>query len=66
MKRWLWSRRYAIATFAGLGGIWVMDVANAIPEMSTGFWTLPSDQGFHLGIWTAIAAFVFVALSDAE
>ena len=45
-------------------GLWVLDVANAMPGLGNGFWDLSSEKGFHVGLWSAIAAFVFVALTD--
>ena len=36
--RWLWAHRSVLAALAGLGGLWVMDVANAVPVLSNGFW----------------------------
>ena len=59
---WLRAHRSRIVALVGLGGLWVLDVANAVPELSNGFWELSSAQGFHLGLWLAMAAFVFVML----
>lgn len=64
MMHWGWAHRNRIAALTGLGGVWVLDVANAVPGLGNGFWDLSSEKGFHVGLWSAIAAFVFVALTD--
>ena len=64
MIHWIWTHRNRIVALAGLGGLWVVDVANAVPGLSNGFWELSSERGFHVGLWSAIAAFVFLALTD--
>jgi len=64
--RWLWSRRNVIAALAGLGGLHVVDVSNAVPILSNGFWEMSVDKGFHLGLWTVTGALVFLALTGRD
>ena len=44
---------------AGLGGLWLLDVAEAVPfELYNGFFQLDADQGFHIGLWLAVGSYL--------
>jgi len=66
MKRWLWANRHRIVALLGLGGVWVMDVANQQPpgaNITNGFWEMDPVRGFHLGMFLVIIAFVAAVLA---
>lgn len=50
----------------GMGGLWLMDVANAIGplnlQLSNSFWDTSPSRAFHLGIAFTIVALVLLAL----
>lgn len=52
---------YALAGFTCLV---VVDVAEAVAVLDNGFWTMAADQGFHLGLWGAMAAFGFLIITS--
>lgn len=66
VRKWLWRRRHLIAGFVGIISLWILDVAQAVPELSNGFWTMDAEQGFHLALWVAGATFIFVAVFGTD
>jgi len=52
-----------VAALIGLGGLWLLDVSDVVDgELWNGFWHLGTRQGFHLGLYLAIGAFVFLLI----
>ena len=61
MKRWVWANRHRIMALLGLGGVWVMDVANTLgpgERLTNGFWEVDRVQGFHLAMLMVVIALV--------
>jgi len=44
----------------GILALWVIDVAYSTAIVSNGFWDLTGQQAFHLSLWTALVAFIFL------
>ena len=59
----LWALGSLAVALGGLGGLWVMDIANTSVGVTNGFWEVPSDKAFHLALGAAIIAFIALMFS---
>ena len=59
----LWALGGVSVGLAGLGGLWVMDIANTSIGVTNGSWELSSEKAFHLALGAAIMAFIALMFS---
>lgn len=61
MKSRLLAVLIILGGIVGLGGLWIVDIANAVPgALTNGFWEITSQQAFHLALWTSIGAYLMI------